>query len=152
MNISLFLWIAACISFQGSLLSICALFIISWHHSALIHWPKVHMIRASVVLILHFEICLWVVSFPLCRNFCPVSLLCIKSFVWYDASTKTLTKSGLLTIWSLISMSSFYLSLAIVSVSFNIEAKPVFFFKGSKTLNNGSFFHNSSFWYKWQYN
>lgn len=45
-----------------------------------------------------------VVSFPLCRDFCLVSLLSIKSFVWYDAGTKTLTKSGPLTISSIISM------------------------------------------------
>lgn len=72
---------------------------------------KVHMIRASVVLTLHFEICLCVVSFPFSRNFCPVSLFSIKSFIWYDACTKTLTKFGPLTIWSLITISSFHISV-----------------------------------------
>lgn len=63
-----------------------------------------------------FENMPWVVSFPLCRNFCPFSLLPITSFVWYDADRKILTKSEPLTLWSLISMcniSVLFLSLCL---------------------------------------
>lgn len=80
-----------------------------------------------------FEICFWVVSFSLCRNFCPVSLLSIKSFVWYDAGTKNLIKSGPLTIWSLISMSTFYLSVFSHRFCLIYYWGRTFWFKGCKT-------------------
>ena len=111
---------------------------------------KVHRIRASVVLTLHFEIRLCVASFLFSRNFCPVSLFSIKSFLWCDACTKNLDRirapNYLITNNNVLFSS---LSIAIDSVSFCIEAEPVFLFKVCKTWNNEVLVHSCTFWCKW---
>lgn len=112
MNITLLLWIAACVCFQGLSLSICTPLFFGtaqhWYIDPCLQSSHDKSFSCPYLAFWNTPLCCF---FPFSRNFCPVSLFSIKLLIWYDACTKTLNEFGPLTIWSLITMSSFHLSV-----------------------------------------